>query len=131
MAFSSRSFLAFTLASLSIAIAGSGCQGSLAHADAAASDGGDPSTLACTAASDCTRTEIDHEILTAADCPCLFGCPFIIVNAETANRRMAQYSLRCTPHVDGQGHTCGIDDCIQPAPLACIEQVCVVESVPR
>jgi hypothetical protein len=129
MTFSLRSFLIF--ASLSIAIAGSGCKGSLVHADAAANDGGDPSTLACTAASDCTRTEIDHEIISPRDCPCLYGCPFVIVNVQTANRRMAQYNALCTPQVDGQGHTCGIDDCIVPAPLACIEQVCVVESVPR
>ena len=131
MAFSFRSFLTFTLASLSIAIAGSGCGGSLARADAAANDGGDPSTLACTAATECTRTEIDHEILTAADCPCLYGCPFTIVNAQTASRRMAEYQARCTPGVDGQGRSCGVDDCIAPAQLACINQVCVVESDPR
>jgi hypothetical protein len=129
MTSSSRSLLISTLASLTIAIAGSGCRGSLARADAAANDGGDPSTLACTAAAECTRTEIDHEIITAADCPCLYGCPFSIVNVETANRRMAQYNLRCTPHVDGQGRTCGIDDCTAPAPLACVDQRCVVESV--
>jgi hypothetical protein len=131
MAFSFRSFLVFTWASLSLAIAVSGCGGSLARADAAASDGGDPSTLACVAATECTRTEIDHEIRTAADCPCLYGCPFTIVNAETANRRAAQYDLLCTPRVDGQGHACGIDDCIAPSQLACINLVCVVESVPR
>jgi len=131
MAFSFRSFLVFTLVSFSIGLAVSGCGGSLAHADAAANDGGDPSTLACVAATECTRTEIDHEILAVADCPCLYGCPFTIVNVQTANRRAAQYDLRCTPGVDGQGRNCGIDDCIAPAPLACIDQVCVVESVPR
>ena len=130
MAFSSRSFLIFAWASLSLALAVSGCQGSLARADGAANDGGDPATLTCTVATECTRTEIDHEILTAADCPCLYGCAFTIVNVETANRRMAQYTALCTPGRDGKGNSCGIDDCIAPAPLACLDQRCVVESVP-
>lgn len=122
-----RALLLLSLATL--ALAGLGCGGSLARPDGAASDGGDPSTLACTAATDCTRTEIDHEIRTSTDCPCLFGCPFIIVNVQTANRRMAQYNALCTPHVDGHGMTCGIDDCIQPAPLACSNQMCRAASI--
>ena len=132
MTSSSRSFLILALASLSIAVAGSGCQGSLVHTDAAVtSDAADPSTLVCAAASDCTRTEIDHEILTVADCPCLYGCAFQIVNVTTANRRMAAYQARCTPGKDGHGNACGVDDCIDPPTPACINQVCAIESLPR
>src|SRR5262245_12181053 len=87
----------------SLAFAGSGCsKGELSHGDAG-NDGGEPSTLACTVATDCTRTEIDHEIISSADCICLLGCPYNIVNLETANRRMAQYNALCTPGRTAQG----------------------------
>ena len=73
----------FILSSISFALAGAGCKGGLGPGGG--NDGGEPSTLACTTSSDCTRTEIDHEIHSAADCVCLYGCPFAIVNVETAN----------------------------------------------
>src|SRR6185503_5740778 len=31
----------------------------------------------CQTANDCAWGEIDHEILSRADCICLFGCPYI------------------------------------------------------
>jgi len=84
-------------------------------------DGGEPSTLACTSAADCTHTEIDHEITSSADCICLYGCPWTIVNVATANRRMAQYQALCVPN----RLNCGVDDCALPPPVACISQMCV------
>ena len=74
---------------------------------------------ACTTATDCGWTEIDHEIVTAADCPCLYGCPYIPLAKESVDRRAAQYQALCTPGVDGHGTACGIDDCALPGMLAC------------
>jgi hypothetical protein len=109
----------FILSSISFALAGAGCKGGLGPGGG--NDGGEPSTLACTTSSDCTRTEIDHEIHSAADCVCLYGCPFAIVNVETANRRMAQYQALCALN----RLNCGVDDCVAPAPVICSnEQVC-------
>jgi hypothetical protein len=82
------------------------------------------STLACNAATDCGWTEIPHEIVTRTDCPCLFGCPMLIVNRATAARRMAQYNMLCTPGVDGMGRMCGVDDCAGPPMPVCRNGMC-------
>ncbi len=86
---------------------------------------GDGSTTACNVQADCAWGEIDHEILTAADCPCLYGCPYIRSNRTTVDRRRQQYAARCTPGYDGQGHACGIDDCIMPPTLLCVQGECL------
>ena len=104
----------------SLALAAGGCNKGSLNPGGGNGDGGDPSTLACTTPSDCTRTEIDHEIHSAADCVCLYGCPFAIVNVETANRRMAQYLAVCTPN----RLNCGVDDCAIPPPVTCFNNVC-------
>lgn len=115
----SRSLLLAVLPFL--VLAGSGCKG-----EPAGNDAGPP--LMCSVASDCTRSEIDHEIRSSADCICLVGCPFVIMNVTTANRRMAQYQARCTPGRDAQGQPCPIDDCVLPPPLDCVGELCVSAS---
>jgi hypothetical protein len=126
-----KAWLAATL--LSFVLPGAGCsKGELSRGNDGGGDGpSTASTLNCSAASDCTRSEIDHEIRSSADCVCLLGCPFTIMNVETADRRRAQYQALCTPGKNAQGQPCPVDDCALPAPLACIGQVCVVESIPR
>jgi len=104
---------------VTFAIAGAGC--SKSTLTPGGGDGGDPSTLACLSAADCTRTEIDHEISSSADCICLYGCPWWIVNVETAKRRTAQYTAFCTPNP----LNCGVDDCALPPPVACVSEMCV------
>ena len=86
-------------------------------------DAGPPN--ACATASDCTFGEIDHEILSRADCICLFGCPFIAESKTTAARRMAQYQALCTPGRDATGNPCPIDDCALPPTLMCVNGGCV------
>jgi len=81
---------------------------------------------ACTTADECGWGEIDHEILSAADCICLYGCPGYPLNRTTIERRRAQYEALCDPKVDGQGHPCGIDDCIEPPPIACVGGQCAL-----
>jgi len=117
-----RSLLA--VAAISLALAGGGCGKGELSPGGGANDGGEPSTAACTIDTDCTRTEIDHEIHSSADCICLFGCPWTIVNVETANRRMAQYQALCTPGRNAQGQPCAVDDCALPPALACVSQIC-------
>jgi len=112
-----RSLLIFVSATLALT---GGCSKSTLT-PGGGSDGGDPSTLACLSTADCTRTEIDHEINSSADCVCLYGCPWTIVNVETANRRMSQYTAHCVP----DPLHCGVDDCALPPPIACISQMCV------
>jgi len=85
---------------------------------------------ACVTASDCGFGEIDHEILTPVDCPCLFGCPFIPLSQITVDRRNTQYKQLCTPGVDGQGNGCGIDDCAGPGPAACLNGHCAAAMTP-
>jgi len=74
---------------------------------------------ACVTAADCGWGEIDHEILTPADCVCLYGCPYIALSQETVDRRSQQYNQLCSFGVDGQGNPCGIDDCAGPPVAAC------------
>lgn len=83
------------------------------------------STVSCETADDCVWGEIDHEIQDAADCVCLFGCPTLVQNRETRDRRAAQYDAHCDPSFDGNGDPCPIDDCISPPALSCTENVCV------
>jgi len=83
------------------------------------------STTSCNVPSDCAWGEISREILTAADCPCLYGCAYLPLNRTTVDRRNRQYSALCTPGYDGQGRSCGIDDCVFPPPLLCIQGECL------
>lgn len=80
---------------------------------------------ACMVPADCAWGEIDHEILSPADCPCLFGCPHIPLSTTTVARRNAQYQQLCKPGVDGQGNPCPVDDCATPGALACQAGKCV------
>jgi hypothetical protein len=116
---------------LSFAAGGPGCSKGELSPDGGGADGpSTASTLVCAAASDCTRSEIDHEIRSRADCICLLGCAAEIMNVETADRRYAQYQQFCTPGKNAQGQPCPVDDCVQPPPLACFEQRCIVEAIP-
>jgi len=85
-------------------------------------DAGPPN--ACTVASDCTWGEIDHEILSRADCICLLGCPHLEQNTATAARRMAQYQALCTPGRDANGNPCPVDDCVYLPALGCVGGFC-------
>ena len=87
--------------------------------------GGADASRTCATAGDCTWGEIEHDILSPADCICLFGCPGHVQNVTTYQRRQQQYFALCDPNVDGQGNPCPIDECIQPPPLACVEGLCV------
>lgn len=78
----------------------------------------------CTTQTDCAWSEIDREILSPSDCPCLFGCPGIPLNKETAERRQKQYTTNCDPNHDGNGRECGVDDCADPGPIACNDGIC-------
>jgi hypothetical protein len=86
-------------------------------------DAGSPTS--CNLQSDCAWGEIDHEILVPADCPCLYGCPYVRLNRTTVERRKLQYAALCNPAYDGQGRSCGIDDCILPPVLLCVQGECL------
>jgi hypothetical protein len=79
----------------------------------------------CQKAEDCVWGEIDHEILSRTDCICLMGCPGLIQNRQTHDRRQLQYKTTCDPRFDGQGKPCPIDDCIMPPPLSCSQGTCI------
>lgn len=121
------------LVPLALALLASACAASTtprddASTDAPAQDLGVSDSAAnnsCNAATECAWGEIDHEILTRADCPCLAGCPGIALSRATVERRQRQYSALCTPGVDGMGRPCGVDDCIPPPPLECRAGVCL------
>jgi hypothetical protein len=85
------------------------------------------SEVACMGDDDCGWGEIDHEILTPADCICLFGCPFIPLNTQTVERRLEQHAALCNPRVDGSGQPCPIDDCAMPSPAVCAAGSCAGE----
>ena len=78
----------------------------------------------CVEASDCGWGEIDHEILQATDCICLFGCPYLPLNQQTVARRLQQYQNLCNPQVDGRGNPCPVDECMQPPPATCVDGMC-------
>jgi hypothetical protein len=103
--------------------AGSGGSGGIPGSGGSPVDAGDPS--ACSVQSDCAWGDIDREILSATDCPCRYGCPFVPLSRSTLDRRNAQYSALCSPMYDGQGHPCGIDDCISPPVLLCVQGECL------
>ena len=88
----------------------------------AATVGGSSSCLQST---DCVWGEIGHEILQRSDCMCLYGCPSIIMNSATRERRQAQYTALCDPNHDAAGNPCPIDDCIMPPQLVCSSGVCI------
>jgi hypothetical protein len=79
----------------------------------------------CATAADCAWGEIEHEILQASDCVCLYGCPYIPLSKETVDRRNMQYQALCTPGQDGNGNPCGVDDCAVPPPIQCMSGKCV------
>jgi hypothetical protein len=85
-------------------------------------DSGPPGV--CSIASECAWGEIDHEILSPSDCPCLFGCPFLPLAKTTVDRRLAQYAAFCTPGHDGHGNPCEVDDCAGSGPVFCVEGTC-------
>ncbi len=86
--------------------------------------GGAESATECVEATDCGWGEIDHEILSAKDCPCLLGCPGHSLNRETIERRQEQYDALCDWQYDGNGERCPIDDCITPPTPTCVNQTC-------
>jgi hypothetical protein len=83
------------------------------------------SLTSCNVQADCMWGEINREILVAADCPCLYGCPSIPLNRTTVERRRLAYETLCNPYYDGQGRACGIDDCILPPVLLCVQGECL------
>ena len=91
--------------------------------------GGD--LTACQVDADCGWGEIDHEILKASDCTCLYGCPYLVLNQSTINRRQQQYDNLCDPSTDGNGQPCGIDDCIQPPLLRCVGGQCTEDTTAK
>jgi hypothetical protein len=100
-------------------------QGGAPGSGGAPGAGGAVSERTCTVAADCAWGEIAKDILVATDCPCLLGCPSLIQNKTTIDRRAAQYKALCHPGTNGQGNPCPIDDCIMPPPLSCNGGVCV------
>ncbi|HTV17158.1 MAG TPA: hypothetical protein VMG12_00765 [Polyangiaceae bacterium] len=78
----------------------------------------------CVVDADCGFGEIDHEIYRAADCPCVYGCPYVPLSTATIARRQSQYDSTCNPQRDGEGQLCGIDDCAAPPEPACIAGKC-------
>jgi hypothetical protein len=87
-------------------------------------DAGSVNTEGCTVDADCGFGEIDHEILRRADCPCLYGCPYLPLNTVSIERRQSQYDALCEPSQNGMGQGCGIDDCARPPPAACVAGMC-------
>ena len=83
-----------------------------------------PPPASCVAATECVWSELPTEINTRADCPCMYGCPNVVVNTATAMRRAAQYQRLCTPGMDGHGHPCGADDCAMAPALVCRAGLC-------
>jgi hypothetical protein len=101
---------------------GGGSDASIGATEASLVDVG--SATSCTIASDCIWGEIDHEILAATDCVCLYGCPYLPMNQTTAQRRRTQYDALCNPRTNGNGQPCGIDDCAMPPTIQCAGGVC-------
>jgi hypothetical protein len=104
---------------------GSGAVGGAAAVGGSAGTGGTTGDYAaCNQDSDCAWTEISIEILKPSDCMCLYGCPYVAVNVQTAQRRAQQYSANCDSRHDGKGALCGIDDCMLPPALFCLNGTC-------
>ena len=79
---------------------------------------------ACIDVADCAWGEIDHEILTRAGCNCLYGCPYVALSKTTVARRAAAHTRLCDPEKNGNGESCGIDDCALPGMLSCEAMTC-------
>ena len=94
--------------------------GGAAGAAGGGSAGAAPSTDECTVDTDCTFGEIDHEITKPSECVCLYGCVYLPETKMTAARRLAQHDRLCKPDQDGDGNSCGIDDCAVPGAVACV-----------
>ena len=116
---------AFLLAACGGSVSSGGSGGSAGSAGSAGSTGTGEPYDACVTAADCAWGEIDHEILQASDCPCVYGCPHIPLSKETVDRRNMQYQALCTPGMDGNGNNCGVDDCAVPPPIQCTNGKCV------
>jgi hypothetical protein len=80
----------------------------------------------CAADTDCAFGEIDHEIVSKSDCPCLFGCETRAQNVKTRTRRTSQYKMLCEPGKDGSGERCPADDCVSGMKEMCDQGHCVV-----
>jgi hypothetical protein len=93
-----------------------------AHADSSVSVSGPYDS--CRVDTDCAWGEIDHEIETAKDCACLYGCPYLPLSKTTAERRMAKHDALCDPRHAGDGSPCGIDDCANPGRIVCNQGKC-------
>jgi hypothetical protein len=98
--------------------------GTSALGGAASTGGSTGDDKSCTQELDCTWTEISVEILKPTDCMCLYGCPYVIVNKTTADRRAQQYATNCNNTHNGKGELCGIDDCMMPPSLFCLDGTC-------
>src|SRR5262245_5281987 len=68
-----------------------------------------PPADGCEVDADCGFGEIDHEIYRRADCPCLYGCPYVPLSTAAIERRQSQYDMLCDPRTNGNGDGCGID----------------------
>jgi len=79
---------------------------------------------ACEVDADCGFGEIDHEIAGGEDCPCIYGCPYLPLTRATIERRQAQYESACDPRENGNGESCGVDDCARPPAPACVAGRC-------
>lgn len=104
--------------------AGAPGMGGMENAGESGMGGTEAGATACNDAADCAWGEINREILEMADCPCLLGCPYLPMNVETLERRLAQYTDLCDPSVNGAGNPCPIDDCVQPPELECLAGEC-------
>ncbi len=112
--------LTFSCASSDVGGGGGGAAG-LAEGGSA---GATPSTDTCSVDDDCTFGEIDHEITKPSECVCLYGCVYLPETKMTAARRLAQHDRLCKPDSDGDGNSCGIDDCAVPGAVACVAGTC-------
>ena len=102
-----------------------GGKGATSGGDAGGVDAGaDPSDTECETASDCGYGEIEHEIVSKADCVCLYGCPYLPLNQATIERRKTSHAKLCDPRTDGKGQLCGVDDCVPLTAAMCVDHVC-------
>ncbi|MEO8901679.1 MAG: hypothetical protein ABI488_07780 [Polyangiaceae bacterium] len=103
---------------------GSHAAGAAGTGTAGSGSAGAPMTDTCKVDADCAWGEVSKELLKAGDCPCLYGCGYLPQTITTRERRAAQYVNLCNPQKDGQGNSCGIDDCAPPGSLMCVDGTC-------
>ena len=94
--------------------------------DASSGDAHIPCQDCCEDSGACVWGEISKEIRQQSDCMCLLGCPHLMQNRTTRDRRQAQYDAHCYWGQDGQGNPCPVDECIQPPVLTCSNGHCAV-----